>query len=112
MQDSRKVVGYKPMELDDMLKKAIAKREEQIMQMVEREERIHRVKRDEYVREFKMHLSRMLSVPIIIGIAASIITYYRFGWSFLEQQLLSWLIGATVVTAVITLMERYGNLRV
>ena len=55
---------------------------------------------------FNRALNIRISFSILMGVLASIIVYFRFGWVTLEQYLLSWMIGATVMTAILSLFEK------
>ena len=109
---TQNVKVYRAPDFDEMLQKAIKRREEQLRKNVEQEERILKIKKEQSVKKIKKQLSRLISIPIGIGILAAAFTYHRFGWMFLEQILLSWIIGATIITTVIAVMERYGTLRI
>ena len=58
------------------------------------------------LREFvNKNLKKLISIPLMIGLVASILMYYTFGLLELEKTLLSWTIGITSVTAIIAFIE-------
>ena len=92
---------------DDMLKRAITRRESQIKTLMQHEEELKKRKKVRSVDLKK--LNKFISVPIIVGVLAAMITYQQYGWDFLKRTLLSWTIGVTIVTTVIAIMEKHSR---
>jgi len=56
-------------------------------------------------------LRRLITVELLIGIIAAFSMYMQFGWVELERTLLSWIIGITMVSTIITFMiDRYKKI--
>ncbi len=49
---------------------------------------------------------RYISIPIILGVWASIFIYFRFGGEELLRTLLSWVVGVTIVATVIAAVTK------
>jgi polyferredoxin len=81
-------------------------------ELAERAHEAHNSERKKYfenqrkIHHIKHNLKKALSIPIIIGVAASWLMYHRFGWPILEQTLLSWTMGGTILATIITLLQR------
>ncbi len=59
-------------------------------------------KQPDPVKKLAKNLKRSLPIPIIIGIAASLVMYKLYGSETLIETLLSWIIGMTLITFIIT----------
>lgn len=81
-------------------------------ELAERAHEAHNYQRKKYfekqrkIHSIKHNLKKALSIPIIIGILAAVVMYYRFGWVELEKQLLSWTMGGTILATIVTLLQR------
>lgn len=95
---------------DDRLRRAWERHKALKMKKLEKGRSYEKLKKEESFESFKIHFKSIISVPIIIGIFASIILYEEFGWRALENTLLSWTIGLTIIVTIITLIERYTKL--
>ncbi|MCD6547829.1 MAG: hypothetical protein J7K22_04740 [Nanoarchaeota archaeon] len=89
-----------------MLKKVSQKRKEK-----PKDNSYERLKREEFFEFFIKHFKSILSIPILIGVVAAIIMYDEFGWEKLEEVLLSWTIGLTLLATIVALIERYTRFR-
>ncbi|MBD3263229.1 hypothetical protein GF374_02515 [Candidatus Woesearchaeota archaeon] len=69
-------------------------------------ERAERIKKQRQTYKVMNKLKKIISVPIIIGVAAAIIMWFFYGWDVLLRTLLSWTIGLTILATIITLLER------
>ena len=97
MPEPRMPKTVKPHELATLIRGAIKE---------DREQRIRKLKAKRAIRS---HIKRLISIPIIIGAVASVVLYLRFGWEVLEQTLLSWTIGLTILAAILAIIEKYGR---
>ena len=62
-------------------------------------------------KKFTLSLRRLLTFELLIGIIAAFMLYVGFGWNELQRTLLSWIIGITMVSTMITFMvNRYNKL--
>lgn len=59
------------------------------------------LQKEREVRNLSIRLKRLIPVPILIGIIASIFLLKIGGWRIFLEQLLSWVIGITLVTTLI-----------
>ena len=98
------------MNFDDRLKRAWEKYKERRRQKYENGKSYEKLKRENSINFLKSHFKGIISVPILIGVLAAIIMYKEFGWLKLEEVLLSWTIGLTVLATIVTLLERYTKL--
>lgn len=57
---------------------------------------------DEFIRNAHNSLKKYIGLPIVIGIVASVIYVYKFGWDMYFKDLLSWTIGITLVSIVLS----------
>ena len=55
------------------------------------------------------YLRRHITYPIIIGLAAIVIYWYFYGGSLLLKDILSWVIGITVVTTMLAIFGRISK---
>ena len=97
-------------DFDNQLKKAWEKYKHKKKKKEEHAKAYEKYKRDESFAFFKSNFKSIISIPIIIGVIAAIVMYYRFGWIELEKTLLSWTIGLTLLATIVTLLERYTKL--
>ncbi len=96
--------------LDRMLKNSWEKYKLKKAERYKHGESYERLKREESLKFIVTHFKSVISIPIIIGVIASIIMYQEFGWKKLEEVLLSWTIGLTIIATIITLLERYTKI--
>jgi len=97
-------------EFDDKLKRAWERYKEIKRQRYEHGRSYERLKRENSIDFLKNHFKGVVSVPILIGVLAAIVMYKEFGWIKLEEVLLSWTIGLTVLATIVTLLERYTKI--
>ncbi|MCD6575684.1 MAG: hypothetical protein J7K73_00825 [Nanoarchaeota archaeon] len=95
---------------DLMLKKAWEKYKLKKAQQYKHGESYERLKREESIEFITKHFKSIISIPIVIGVIAAMIMYKEFGWQKLEEVLLSWTIGLTIIATIVTLLERYTKL--
>ncbi|MBD3354744.1 hypothetical protein GF361_02035 [Candidatus Woesearchaeota archaeon] len=63
------------------------------------------------LRKFVDSLKTVLTMELLVGVFAAFSLYIFFGWNDLFKVLLSWTIGITMVSTVVTLMvDRYKKL--
>jgi hypothetical protein len=71
----------------------------------------HETHKKNVFKKFTLSLRRFLTFELLIGIVAALILYAGFGWTELQRILLSWIIGITMVSTMITFMvNRYNKL--
>ena len=64
------------------------------------------------LRKYVPTIKALLTVEIIIGLLAIFLMYYKFGSDKLVETLLSWTIGVTIVTTIVTgIIGKYGKFR-
>ena len=107
IKNPKKAKLYKPVELEEMLQKALNKREAKLKKVIEEERMIRDIRKEQQSRLFKRQVNKMVSIPLIIGIIAAVMMWYKFGWVELEKSLLSWIIGLTILGTFIALLEKY-----
>lgn len=78
----------------------------EILHEVFEQERIHKLKKQQKFSRWFYKLRRAITIPVLIGIFAAILMWWKFGWDELAHTLLSWTIGLTILAATITLLER------
>lgn len=73
--------------------------------------RAHEAHKENAFKKFALSMRRILTFELLIGIIAALILYVGFGWNELQRTLLSWIIGITMVSTMITFMvNRYNKL--
>ncbi|MBN1646116.1 hypothetical protein JW868_03715 [Candidatus Woesearchaeota archaeon] len=65
--------------------------EKQIRQKKEKEEKRRRIM-----------LKKLVPIPIALGMIAGVYYLVRFGWIEFEKMFISWLVGITLVAAIVT----------
>jgi len=68
-------------------------------------------KKNDVLLYFNNNIKKIITIPIVIGFFASAIMYLKYGWEILEQTLLSWTIGVTIIVTIVAIIERkiYGK---
>jgi hypothetical protein len=68
-------------------------------------------KRNNFIFYFNKNIKKIITIPIIIGFVACAIMYTKYGWDVLEQTLLSWTIGVTIIVTIVAIIEKkiYGR---
>jgi hypothetical protein len=97
-------------DFDEMLRRAWEKYKIKKSMQEKHGKSYEQLKFKESVEFVEKHFKSILSVPIIIGILAAYLMYRDFGFPKLEEVLLSWTIGLTIVAAIITLLEKYTKI--
>ena len=54
-------------------------------------------------------LKKYIQIPVIIGIAAAVISYYLYGGVELLKKFLDWMIGITLFATIYALISRKKN---
>jgi len=67
------------------------------------QERKKRERRDSYIR-----IKALIPLSLIIGVGAFYLMLSIYGWREITKTLLSWIVGATIVTTIIALMQKKG----
>lgn len=70
------------------------------------QEKVHKLKRQQRVLDVIYKLRRAVTIPIIIGVFAAVLMWWKFGLETLAKTLLSWTIGLTILVAIVTLLQR------
>lgn len=66
------------------------------------------VKKESAVNNVMERLRKFVPVEVIIGVVACFFMYFIFGGEKLVETLLSWVIGMTIIAAIVTsLLSRY-----
>jgi hypothetical protein len=69
------------------------------------------IKKRKLLMDYYRGLLKFIPIPIIIGGLAAYYMYIEFGWKALEQSLLSWTIGLTLIaTIVASIVGRFKKL--
>lgn len=69
------------------------------------------IKKRKLLRDYYRSLLKFIPIPVLIGGLASYYMYVEFGWKALEQSLLSWTIGLTLIaTIVASIVGRFKRL--
>lgn len=97
-------------DFDEMLKRAWERYREKRRMKEEHGKSYERLKFEESLEFLERHFKSIISIPIIIGFIAAFIMYKEFGWEKLEEVLLSWTIGLTIIATIVTLLERYTKI--
>ena len=58
-------------------------------------------KRKNELNDIVSRVRRFMTIPIVIGVIAAVILWLRHGWDKLEQTVLSWTIGMTLIGTLI-----------
>ena len=63
------------------------------------------------VEKFVDVLKKVLTFELFIGLLAAFVLYLYFGWEALFKTFLSWIIGITMVSTIITIMiDKYKKI--
>ena len=72
------------------------------------QDRIAQERKKRELRESYVRIKSLIPLSVIIGIIAFYLTLSIYGWREILRTLLSWIIGGTIVTTIIALMQKKG----
>ena len=80
--------------------------EDQVKYAMHHKDTIQAMRERKQKLEKKKSLRKLVPIPIIVGCAAALIMYQLYGADVLLRSFLSWVIGLTLIAAVITYLPK------
>jgi polyferredoxin len=80
--------------------------EEQVRYAMHHKDTIQAMREKKEKTEHKKRLRRLIPIPLIVGVIAAMTMYHLFGWEKLVESFLSWIIGLTLIAALITYLPK------
>ena len=72
------------------------------------QDRIAQQRRKRELRDSYIRIKALIPLSVLVGMCAFYLMVSIYGWREITKTLLSWIVGATIVTAVIALMQKKG----
>ena len=80
--------------------------EEQVKYAIHHKDTIQSMRERRAKLEKKKHIRKLLPIPIIVGCFAALIMYNLYGGEAVLKSLLSWIIGLTLIAAIIAYLPK------
>jgi len=70
------------------------------------QDRIAQERRKREIRESYIRIKALIPLSVLIGVVAFYLMISIYGWREILKTLLSWIVGVTIVTTIIALMQK------
>tara|TARA_B100002003_G_C14054587_1_gene507814 strand:+ start:834 stop:1118 length:285 start_codon:yes stop_codon:yes gene_type:complete len=87
-------------------KKPLRRWEEQVKYALHHQATIKGMQERKEKVEKKKNLRRLVPIPILVGALAALLMYYIYGGDALLKSFLSWVIGLTLIAAIIAYLPK------
>jgi|TARA_B100002003_G_scaffold152641_1_gene141455 amino acid transporter len=80
--------------------------EDQVKYAMHHKDTIQAIRERKQKLDKKKHLKRLVPIPILVGVLAALVMYNLYGGEAVLKAFLSWVIGLTLIAAIITYLPK------
>ena len=87
-------------------KKPLRRWEQQVRYAMHHRDTIKAMRERKEKIEKKRNIRKLVPIPILVGVLASLLMYYFYGGDVLFKSFLSWVIGLTLIATIIAYLPK------